>query len=373
MSPRTARWGSLLVSFAAGFALAAVSLLGAMDAASLPYVPPKVGLTLGNDLGALRAMSGSASVVVYMGDSLVIDVDPPDRSAPKRLLRMVRGEPGARPVRVLAAAIPGLGIFSQYFLSERVALAQPDLVIMSFNLRWFSAYWHRENERPDMVGLLPLRRWPEAAALPLHRVGVSADLAILLRAVVVWSGAESWLWLRTEQARAVGAYARFEAALAHWAGLDQAFRYRADHLNAMRRSFSEQGRSTREQVRMLLGTALAGVEAGDPTLRTLGAALRRLHEAEIPTLVYVAPLNVEHLKRIGLYDAQGLERTIGALQHVTGLEGADFVDLHDLLPDAAFEDFADHLRMEQGSDGSGRIAQELLPLVLAQLGMQAGG
>lgn len=373
MSRHVARWASLAASFAGGFGLAAASMLAAMDAASLPGVQPRAGLTLGSDMARLRAEAGADAVVIYMGDSLVMDLDPPDRSVPTTLSRMVRREAGDRSLRMLRAAVSGLGIFSQYFLGERVASAQPELVILSFNLRWLSAYWQRENERPDMVGLLPLRRWPEAAALSLHRVGVSADQALLMRALVAGSGAESWLWLRAEQARAAGSYARLEAALARWAGSENALRYRADHYTALRRSFSHEGRSTRELAQLELGPALAGLEAADPALRILAAALRRLREAEIPALVYVAPLNVEHLARIGLYDAQGLSQTIGALKQVAEQEGADFVDLHDLLPDAAFLDFADHLRTEPASDSSALVALELLPTVLGRLSEQAGG
>jgi hypothetical protein len=84
----------------------------------------------------------------------------------------------------------------------------------------------------------------------------------------------------------------------------------------------------------------------------------------VEVVLYVAPLNVEHLERVRVYDAAGAARAVARVHDVAEGLGAGFLDLHALLPDSAFADHNDHLHVEGPVDGASMVARRLLPLVL---------
>lgn len=376
MTPRAARWGSLVAAFAGAFLLTAGAVLGALDAAGLPYeeVDLGAGLTLSEAVEKIAAEPARPRIL-FLGDSLVMDLFPPDRSVPARLRALLRrqGRQGRRDgaqVRRLAAT--GMGGFSHYFLSEAFAGLEPELVILSVNLRWFSRAWNR-NERAVLVGWLPLRRWAEAASLPLHDVGVTADLALLQRALVASGAAPGWYRLRREQVRAVHGRQRLEGRLQVWLGQSSGVDYRTLQAATERRRLVSQGHITAENARRLLGEVLHGLRADNPTLDALDRLLARLRAAGARSLVYAAPVNVEHLRRLGVYDAHGVARSMATLEAVVRRNGGAFLDLHDLLGDADFADFSDHLQLGRKYDVSTRVARALLPGVLEALRETSGG
>ena len=83
-------------------------------------------------------------------------------------------------------------------------------------------------------------------------------------------------------------------------------------------------------------------------------------------VLYIAPLNVEHLERVGVYDAAGARRAVARVHDIAEGAGAGFVDLHALLPDSAFADHNDHLQVDGPVDGASMVALRLLPLVLVR-------
>jgi hypothetical protein len=306
--------------------------------------------------------------VLFLGDSLAIDTKGPDTSIPVRLAQnLAEARPGELTVELVAYTGPGLGLFSHYFLSRRVIDREPDQIVLAVNLRSFSKRW-RADERSQLAGWLPAEGWPEALALPLHAVEVSADRLFFYRALVALGAFDAWHWLQREQVRLAYAYWSAARWLQAAARVENGLTFRMLHKQAeLRRDKTSAFRATPYATHTLLGPALRGLASGDPGLEVLDALLRRFEEAGIAVLVYVAPINVEHLTSIGAYDAQGMARTGTRIEAVSQRRGAGFLDLHDVLPDAAFADHLDHLMQDVEPEGSRALADRLAPLVAERL------
>jgi hypothetical protein len=364
------RWIALGAAFAAALGLASWSLLAAAERAELPYgtAPLHAIPWLDARLPPMRAKRPSEHRVLFLGDSLAIDTTGLDTSIPARLGQsLAQARPGELAVELVAYTGPGLGLFSHYFLSQRVIDREPDQIVLAVNLRSFSKRW-RADERSQLAGWLPAERWPEALALPLHAVGVSADRLFFYRALVALGAFDAWHWLQREQVRLTYAYWSAARWLQAATRVENGLTFRMLHKQAeLRRDKTSAFRATPYATRTLLGPALQGLDPDDPALEVLDALLRRFEEAGIAVLVYVAPINVEHLSSIGTYEPRGMARTSARIEAVSKLRGAAFLDLHDLLPDAAFADHLDHLAQDLEPDGSRTVADRLAPLVAERI------
>jgi hypothetical protein len=360
------RWVALGAAFVAALGLVSWGLLAAAERADLPYgtVPLHVIPWLDERLPPMRAKRPSEHRVLFLGDSLAIDRKGPDTSIPARLAQnLANARPGGLAVELVAYTGPAFGLFSHYFLSQLVIDREPDQIVLAVNLRSFSKRW-RADERSQLAGWLPMERWPEALALPLHAVEVSADRLFFYRALVALGAFDAWHWLQRQQVRLAYAYWSAARWLQTTARVEKGLAFRMLHKQAeLRRDKTSALRATPYAARTLLGPALQGLALDDPALEALDVLLRRFEEAGIAVLVYVAPINVEHLSSIGAYDPQALARTSARIEAVSQRRGATFLDLHDLLPDAAFADHLDHLVQDVEPEGSRTVADRLAPLV----------
>ena len=266
------------------------------------------------------------------------------------------------PTGVFSFASPGFTQFTQYFLSHRVANTRPDGVVLAFNLASFSQQW-RNADRPELAAWLPVRHLGEALGLPLHWIGISTDELLLYTTTVAAGGFDAWRWLLHAQARCVRAW----ASLSEWLQARSGSRRMASRTrpcissNVARRRTSPDHRSARREslAHSRLDAILAGVGPDHPVLRVLRATLEVFREHGIPVLVYIVPLNVEHLERIGLRDRDGLRRGVESVRRVVLASGASLVDLHDLLPDAAFSDGGGHLVVGGSLDAPPIVARRI--------------
>ena len=124
--------------------------------------------------------------IVLLGDSTSVPV-------PERLQdALANAAPLARRARVSSLAILGQTTFDEYFLSEAIARAHPDAVVIAVHLAGFSDAWRRSFAKPEFAGWLPPGRWLEALRLPLHWVGLSTDELLWYGTLVASGQAPAW-------------------------------------------------------------------------------------------------------------------------------------------------------------------------------------
>jgi hypothetical protein len=364
------RWLALAAGFAAGFGLTGAACLLGAERAALPYVTAPLDLlpSLRERFALARERRAARRLVLFLGDSLAIDPRGEDTSVPEALRARLRADPDAEgSVELASLAGPALSLYSHYFLADCALALRPDLVVLELNPRTFAPAWLAD-DRAELAGWLPARRWGEALALPLHAVDVHPDGLFFRGALVAAGGAEAWRRLQREQVRlafAPEAAARF--AQEHLGG-GEGLAYAVQHQQAsLRREKTAANRATADHARALLGPLLAGLAPGDPGLAVLDALLARLEQSGVAAVAYLAPTNVEHLASLGLYSPRGPARSAARIDAVARRRGASFLDLHALLPDAAFHDHLDHLVQGVPGEGSGAVAAALAPLLQARL------
>ena len=314
--------------------------------------------------------------VGVLGDSMAISYRGP-KQIPSRLQQAVDelGSGSAR-IRVHSLASPGLGPFDFYFLADRVAATLPDQVVLPVNLASLSEGWHAAFARPQLAGLLPPSRLPEALGLPLEHIGVTADRLLSYIAVAQAGALEAWREISFRQAKLGAARSQLADRVSTFFGSEAEQRFALDAFiyNRSREVDAKpRPRLTPFGVEQRFAPALRGVEPDFPTLQLLGAAIHAFRERGIEVLVYTSPLNVEHLEAIGSDDPEGLARTLASIETVSEGAGARFLDLHGLLPDAGFRDFAGHLSTTPAHDGPQRVADRIAPLVIETARRARGG
>jgi len=276
------------------------------------------------------------------------------------------------PFRVFSLAAPGYTQFTQYFLSHRVAATRPDAVVLAFNLASFSDQW-RAADRPRLASWLPLRHVGEALRLPTYWIGISSDELLLYTGTIAAGGFDAWRWLLHAQARCVRAWDALATWLQARSGAPEGLAYKTLHFMARRTRDFEIGPPERETAWLAhsrLGAVLAGVGPEHPVLRMLAATLAVFRERGIPVFVYIAPMNVEHLDRIGFDDRDGWKRGVESVRRVVESGGATLIDVHDQLPDAAFLDGGGHLVPGEPLDAPKLVARRIAEAVMAAPGMR---
>jgi hypothetical protein len=300
--------------------------------------------------------------VAFLGDSISISVRGGALSTPRALRS--RLEDG---VELHSLAALGTGPFDHYFLVDEIVEARPDQVVVAFSLQSFGAVF-RSLSRERLSGWVAPERLASVALGPIHWIGLTVDELLLNRGIVGVRGAEMWRQLLVQQAR-LGA-ARDE--LASWLSArlggsgHQAFEM-ASFANERRRTRMEgdRDRYAADAERNHYGPLLQRLDGDHPVLVVLGRTLSRLNEAGIPVLVYVNPVNVEHLAALGLLEDGSLDESLATIEAVVRRSGAGYLDLHDLLPDAAFRDAAGHLGTPEDPESTDRLAGKVAPRIEA--------
>jgi hypothetical protein len=111
--------------------------------------------------------------------------------------------------------------------------------------------------------------------------------------------------------------------------------------------------------------ALHGGASDHPALRLLETTIALFTRLGIATLVYIVPVNVEHLETLGI-DTTAFGPAITTVDTRVRAAGGLLVDLHRLLPDDSFRD-ATHFDVPGEKNGVGLVAEALAPHVLAIL------
>ncbi len=316
--------------------------------------------------------------VVVLGDSTVISY-PRGRQIPDQLERVLeaRREDGPR-IETLNLAVSGVSVFDYYFLADEIVRVRPDGVLIAFNLDSLSDAWRGAYLRPVLAGMIDPDRMLHTMSLPLHWIGLTFDQLFFYVGIVQFGGYDLWYHLTLEQARmgrartAVRDY--FDALVGANAGRDfdnaaaqallrKLFAPDTDPDTPYRR-FNRTGQL--EHYR----SALEGIPLEHPLLRALESTIDVFEREGIPVVVYVNPVNHEHMDALGILDREGLASTAENIGVVVRRKRAAFVDLHDLLPDAAFRDGTGHFTVSDEFDGPARLAEALAPTLLSELRSQ---
>jgi hypothetical protein len=303
-----------------------------------------------------------------MEDSTVVSY-PRGLTLPAQLASAANRYGGGRPpFRVYSIGFRGTGAFDYYYLADEIISARPDLVIIPFNLASLSPLWRRAFSRPELSGWMGGDQLVETLVLPLGSAGLTVDQAVINFAIRRGGAGEAQHWLRQQQLR-VGLG---REAVQDWMAVENRNGVGAERQAERRRQLASYSRTALPGelrynavgMRDHYGRALAGVDRGHALLRVLGATVGRLKRAGIESLVYVVPMNHEHIERLGIADESGLARTLGAAEAMVHEQGGRFIDLHALLPDALFRDAGGHF-VHEGENGPGRVAEALAPAVTA--------
>ena len=320
----------------------------------------------------MRARAGGDGVrqVAFLGDSISIQVGAGAPTVPRALREALARAPDAPRFEVHSLAALGAGPFDYYFLADVIADAHPDLVVIAFSLQSLGDSF-RHLARPRLSGWMGLRRVPSALLGPIHWIGLSADELLMNVAIVQARAGELWRQLLVLQARLGAARADLANALGARFGGDGPRLFEVAHFLSERlrtRVPGPGGQLDRYGVaaeRRHYGVAFEGLAKDHPVLFALADGLGVLRAAGVPVLVYLNPVNVEHLASVGLPEDERFAESLATVESVVRDSGASYLDLHALLPDAAFRDAAGHLGTPEAPEATARIAGAVAPSVVA--------
>jgi hypothetical protein len=364
---RLSRWLLRALGCVLGAALVVAGLAHALERADLPVpaIQADVAIQVQRSLERVRAARerGETGQMLVLGDSMLLpgSGERPGRTLSERLARLLR--PGTARAPIHTIAVPGGSYTTFYFFAGEIAASRPEQVVIELNPAAFAKTWRTGNwARTDLVGWLGAERVPEALTLPLERLAITTDELLWKVACVELGAAPVWAWLQRQQLGVAALRDRASKSLSVSTGWRA--RLKLQFGASMGRLGRERLKTTPPRMsaeghRNLHSDALAGIPSGDVSIELLAATVRELSEAGASVFVYITPINVEHMRGLGLYDEQGFRTTARHNEQAVVAAGGRFLDLHDLLPDAAFRDAPGHLTNERPVDGAEILARRL--------------
>jgi len=292
-------------------------------------------------------------VIAMVGDSVTMTSREMRRAKklalPERLaqhLATVEREPE---VRIVPLRWGGLGPLEMFYLADKLAEAGADYVILSLNLQSLSPQWtYVMKARSALASWIAPARLPSALLLPLQAVGQSADKVLWLVALRAIGFDPPSRAIANLQSRAQLARERLGITIGH-------------------RGSSRQDPEAQRFYHTALFKAISGIRPSNPPLRLLVAAITTLEKAGTRVMVVAMPVNLDHWHEYGaLPDTRGIGETVATVREEVTAVGADFADLHQLLPGRAFRDTI-HLRFDEPDDGTQQAADALAPILAAAL------
>jgi len=320
------------------------------------------------DQDLLRKAAPNEYAVAFLGNSMIMSY-PKEYQIANVLQAQARREArGKPPIHVANLGLAGTGVFDYYFLADVIAEVKPQLVIIQFDLASPSQRFRSSFSRPESAGWIAPGRFARSVTLPLSWVGLTFDRLLLYSAIVRAGLFDSWATLSEEQTRFEAARELLETELA-FRGLrdsspEEVYRGRRAFWSLAHNQVQGSNRYTEAAMRTHFGAAMGGLPADDPTLRMLEATVRTFRSRNIDVLVYVNPLNMQHLGKTGLLEHAGLDLTLRRVQQSVSRGGGWFLDLHDIFPDEAFRDAPGHLAYEGTLNAPAHLAARLAPIVV---------
>jgi hypothetical protein len=369
-----------LLRFALGFgialAFAVASVMGVTRAVGVGagQHPLEMVSRIQSELDAMRETRDTPDLyrVAYLGDSTVFAYAA-GHNLPRALQQEIDRRHAESPrIQVHNLAYPAMGAIAYYFMADRIADAEPDLIIWETSFTHVSPRW-RTNTRKGLSGLLAPRRIAEALSLPLGYIGLTADQLLFYRAVVALGGLDAWRALGREQSKVAKLRPVLDDALFAWVGMRPEARFRTRSGLNISKSILIKGRKpqryTAESEFGHYGDALTGLAPDHPALQALDRGLARFARDDLDTMVYLNPINLDHLREVGVLDAAELQRSAAVYRGIVESRGAEFLDLHDMLPDRYFLDAPGHFISSEELNGPAKMANALSPSVMRHAGV----
>jgi hypothetical protein len=367
------RWLVFSVAFVGSASCVWTLARMSVDAAQIARVP--TAFDLHDNVVEFKKHFGNQHAkerVLLIGDSTLLNAvgmrAPSKQTLPARIAEALHkyGERGER-IELSTFRVPGLGPSAMYLVSDEIADARPDRVVLALNLRSFSADWMHSFSYAESVGWIPPSQLFEALSLPLFISGVTADRLLFYRALVACGADRSWPEVRRFQGRAFKLRewlaTRADAAFANKATEDMQFAINMARWERLTMEIDKLPRMSKYAAERSLAPLLRGVSPQHPTMRFLAAIVARFTRAHIPTLVYATPINVEHLHNLGL-PLQAVDRSLQTIARVVQRQGGEFVDLHAVLPERAFRDPGDHFTFDGQPNGTFRLASHVAAVLM---------
>jgi hypothetical protein len=366
LRPRILTW-LRTASFFAAFALASLLVwkVGASIAQASRLPRPNMTLDLFSRLAEWRSaivLDKSARRVGMIGDSMVF-TEGPGTSMPDWVrTELEQHESNGAHAAVHVLSFPAWSTIGQYCMAGELASAKPSLLVLELNLRLLGPAPLGAFAYTELSGFIDDSRIPEAAFLPLSQAGITLSTLLFDRALVKTGRGLSWNELLVRQATLFNTRAPLEAWLDEKMHRTAYEERRVEWGIALSGRFLvSRGSGARDSVphaRAALGDVLDGIGTGHPRLVVLAAMLSTFHRRKVPVLVWVSPINVEHLRSLG-FSLEGVDRSLRTIQDIVEGSGATLLDLHALLPDTAFSDSGDHYTFEGHASGRERVGREI--------------
>ena len=299
--------------------------------------------------------------VAMMGDSMIF-TEWPGKSVPSWVEDELKSREGTPRTSVHVISYAAWGTAPEYCMADEIAKAKPDLLVLELNLRLLGPAPLGIVSYPELAGHIANDRLLEAAFLPLSHAGITLGKLLFHRSIVL---SQHELHLRDIQMRQAKVF-HLRETLEEWLDAktgrqDYSMRKFAWGIGLSNRYLERGKKRSRDNpshARDALGDVLDGIPEDHPRLVVFGAMLADFKRRGVPVLVWVSPINLDHLNSLGL-DTSHVDASISTIRKIVERHGARFVDLHALLHDAEFFDAGDHYTREGSPSGAQLVGQEL--------------
>ena len=363
------------ILFGLGFVAAAwavaTAVLALLDpiAAKPGQIPIAVMGKIRQNLAALENSSGvnHGSRVAVLGDSTV-DSYPPGMKVTDRLREALNRPPtpGGK-ITVSSLAFPAMGPSAYYFLADRIIEAQPDLIVWEISFTHASERWQRALPRPELAAWISPERIPSTLAMPMEHIGLTADELLFYPLIVQVGQEDRWRDLLIDLSRVDKVRGILEESLSGYTRTNPEKNFTITlalrNQKKLQSPANAQRYNTRGEIEHF-GSVLEGIDEDHPTLRFVGETVRLFSEAGIPTLVYLNPINIEHLEKVGVIESPNFQQSLAAYRGAVSGNGGHFLDLHRLFPDGHFADMSGHFRHDEEVEAPTELADRLADFIV---------
>ncbi len=314
-----------------------------------------------------RLVPDSEKRIFYFGDSTVALLGN-DVAPPMVLQEKLADEYGETSVKIIDWAFGRASLFHYYCLTCKAREYSPALVIFNINYRRFG--WQGQKDMRDENGAIQGRELiffapfkeslSEGIDSPAKIENFSLGDRLKLKA-------EFW---ETYYVR--GVKIRVRDVFIQLLRRNDSIEVRWARQGAVRRTKGHQVVVMLRQLELtpeiLSGLCPAEIPTDHTEMLTLKALADSLKRSGIPFVAYVTPINIEELKKHGLYDDKLYKNNIRRMREIVSSNGGVFLDLLDLLEPEEFRDRLEHYTPEGGR----KVVEKLAPVVAALLKNKSG-